>query len=132
MDQNEAPICVAVVVCNDVIEDKRTNNKSLIGIFNAVAAPKVPATHPRMVVMASITNADREVPIQLVLRAPSGGDVMRVDGRVPMQDKLAVMDVVFELNGIPLEEFGTYIIDIMSGSNFLGSRRFQVIPARSN
>ncbi len=129
MSNSEAPVCVAVVICNDVIEDKRTSNKSLIGIFNAIAAPQLPVTHPRMNVLASITNASGDLPITLVLRTPSGRDIMKVEGSVPMQDPLAVMDIVFELNGVPIEELGTYMVDILSENFYLGGRRFQVIPS---
>ena len=132
MSNNEAPVCVAVILCNDVIEDKRTSNKSLIGIFNAIAAPQLPVTHPKMNVLASITNAIGEIPITLVIRTPSGRDVMKVEGSVPIQDPLSVMDVVFELNGIPIEELGTYMVDILSGNHYLGGRRFQVIAAWQN
>jgi hypothetical protein len=127
VSNNEAPVCVAVVICNEVIEDKRTNNKSLIGIFNAVSAPQLPVTHPRMNVMCSLTNAAGEMPITLVMRAPSGREVMKVEGSVNIQDPLAVIDLVFELNGVPIEELGTYMVDILSRSHYLGGRRFQVI-----
>ncbi len=115
------------MICNDVIEDKRTSNKSLIGIFNAVSVSQVPATHHRLNVLASITNAASEIPIELVMRSPSGRDVMRVQGAVPGTDPLAVIDVIFELAGVPLDELGTYNVDIMSGASYLGGRRFQVI-----
>lgn len=127
MSNSDAPLCVAVVICNDVIEDKRTSNKSLIGLFNAINAPQLPVTHPRMNVVASITNASGELPITLQITAPSGTEIMKADGTVPMNDPLAVVDVVFEVNGLPIEELGTYMIDIFTGSNHLGGRRFQVI-----
>ena len=127
MPNSDTPICVAVVICNDVIEDKRTSNKSLIGLFNAINAPQLPVTHPRMNVLASLTNAKADVPISLQITAPSGTEVMRAEGTVPMNDPLAVVDVVFEVNGLPVEELGTYMIDLFTGSHHLGGRRFQVI-----
>jgi hypothetical protein len=127
MSNSDAPICVAVIVCNDVIEDKRTSNKSLIGLFNAINAPQLPVTHPRMNVIASITNANGELPISLKITAPSGAEVMKAEGSVPLNDPLAVVDVVFEVNGLPIEELGTYMIDIFSNSHHMGGRRFQVI-----
>jgi hypothetical protein len=127
MTNSDAPICVAVIICNDVIEDKRTSNKSLIGLFNAISAPQLPVTHPRMNVIASLTNAGADLPISLHITAPSGAEVMKAEGNVPMNDPLAVVDVVFEVNGLPIEELGTYMIDIFTGSNHLGGRRFQVI-----
>jgi hypothetical protein len=124
---NEAPVCVAVVICNEVIEDKRSNNKSLIGIFNAINAPQLPVTHPKMNVMASITNATGDLSLSLVVRAPSGKEVIKLDGTIPVTDPLMVVDVVFEINGLPIEELGTYMADILSGQTYLGGRRFQVI-----
>jgi hypothetical protein len=78
-------------------------------------------------VMVSITNATGEIPITLIMRAPSGREVMKVEGAIPMQDPLAVIDIVFELNGVPIEELGTYMVDILSGSHYMGGRRFQVL-----
>jgi hypothetical protein len=127
MSNSETPLCVAVILCNDVLEDKRTSNKSLIGLFNAINAPQLPVTHPRMNVIASLTNASGDIPITLSITAPSGTEVMKAEGNVPMQDPLAVVDVVFEVNGVPIEELGTYMIDLFSGSQHLGGRRFQVI-----
>ncbi|CAN5483957.1 hypothetical protein BH11ARM1_BH11ARM1_15720 [soil metagenome] len=127
MSIGDSPVCVAVVICNEVIEDKRTNNKSLIGIFNAVSAPQLPVTHPKMNVMASITNVTGELAVTLIVRAPSGREIMKVDGSIPSSDPLAVIDVLFELLGVPIEELGTYMVDILSGQSYLGGRRFQVI-----
>ncbi len=50
----EKPICVSLIICNEVIEDKRSGNKTLVGLFNSVMAPALPVVHPRMFVMASL------------------------------------------------------------------------------
>ena len=40
-------ICVSLIVCNEVIEDKRSGNKTLVGLFNGIMTPRLPASHPR-------------------------------------------------------------------------------------
>ena len=127
MHSLDAPLCVAVVICNEVIEDKRTSNKSLIGIFNAINVPQLPVTHPRLNVLASLTNLNGDVPISLTITAPNGGEVVKAEGSVTIEDPLAVVDVVFEINGLPIEQLGTYMIDVFNQSVHLGGRRFQVI-----
>jgi hypothetical protein len=115
------------MICNEIIEDVRSHNKSLINVFNAVSAPQLPIVHPRMMVLASVTNVSGDFEVSLVLRAPSGHTVFKVDGKFTAPDPLSVIDVQFELIGTPIEQLGTYTIDLMAGSAYLGGRRFQVI-----
>jgi len=46
-----ASLCLAIIICNEVIEDKRTNNKTLVGLFSRIGTKAVPCVHPRMFVM---------------------------------------------------------------------------------
>jgi len=123
----EAPVCVAIVLCNECIEDKRTNNKSLIGLFNAIHVPSVPIIHPRMVVLASITNAAQTLDMRLIIRSPSGHEVASIGAPFPTFDPLAAYDIVFELNGVVIQEPGTYNVDLMCDGSYLGGRRFDVV-----
>jgi hypothetical protein len=127
----ESPVCVAIVLCNECIEDKRTNNKTLINLFNAINVTHVPAVHNRLVVLASITNAASVLPMYLVVRSPSGAEVARINFDFQAADPLTVYDMVFEINGITLPEFGTYSIDLLNGASYLGGRRFDVIKAQA-
>jgi hypothetical protein len=128
---SEVPVCIAIVLCNDFIEDKRTNNKTLIGLFNAIHVQQIPATHSRMVVMTSITNASSAFPISLIIRAPSGAELARINAEIPASHPLATNDIVFEINGLVVNEYGTHNIDILNGSSYMGGRRFDVISAQS-
>lgn len=94
----DGPVCVATLVCNEVIEDKRSGNKTVVGIFNAIGAAAVPAVHPRMTVMASITNAEREIAVYLLLLGPEGKEILRAEARVPARGPGDVTDLLFELN----------------------------------
>lgn len=128
---SEAPVCVAVVLCNDCIEDKRTNNKTLIGLFNAITVQTIPAIHPRMVVLVSITNASQVLSMILSIRSPSGEESTRVGAQFPATDPLAAYDIVFELNGVLINEPGTYHVDILCNGAYLGGRRFDVFETSS-
>ena len=123
----EAPVCVSLVLCNECIEDKRTNNKSLIGLFNAVNVQSIPAVHPRMVVLATITNASTTFTLSLIIRAPSGAEVATLSAPFPAMHPLATYDIVFEFNGVNLEETGTYHADLLCDGSYLGGRRFDVV-----
>jgi hypothetical protein len=122
----EAPICVAIILCNDVIEDKRTNNKTLVGLFNVINTSQLPAVHPRMFVMASLTNLRGRQKITFSLKNPNNEEFARIEGEAASDDPLAVLDIVVELMGLPINFEGTHYIDILADSDLLGSRRFTV------
>ena len=65
-------MCVALIICDDVIEDRRTGNKSLIGLFNGIGAGQLPAVHPRMYLVASVTSGSGAWTFSFRITAPSG------------------------------------------------------------
>ena len=124
---SDQPVCVAIVICNEIIEDKRTSNKTLVSLFNSVGVPALPATHPRLFLMASLTNLREELPITFSIKGPSGREVLRVNGAASSgNDPLAVIDLVVEVLGLSISEEGVHFVDVLTGDALLGSRRFTV------
>jgi len=124
---SSGPVCVATVICNEVIEDRRSGNKTVVGIFNAIGTTQLPATHPRMTVMASVTNAEREVTVKLILRGPEGKEILSADAKVPARGPGDVIDLLFELNNITFNEHGDFIFEIFYNDDVIGARRFMVV-----
>jgi hypothetical protein len=126
-NQGSEPSCVSVVICNEIIEDKRTNNKTLVSLFNSIYVQNLPSAHPRMFIMASLTDATGKWPISFIVRAPSGEQVMKFEAEAAFQDPISVLDMSVEVLGLSLPEAGVYFVDIMTGPRLLGNRRFTVM-----
>ena len=124
--EREFPICVAVIICNEIIEDKRTNNKTLVSLFNGIGVTQLPAVHPRMFLMASLTNSVGRFNLSFRIKGPTDRELARFDGEAIFPDPLAVVDIVVEIQGLQIEEQGTYFVDVMCGDRPLGHRRFDV------
>lgn len=127
----DGPVCVALVLCHEVIEDKRSGNKSLFNLFNAVGASQVPATQQRLMVMATITNNKRETPLTLVVRTPSGQEEVTANGTLPPNATDDAVDVLFELHGMQIKEYGTYQVELTSAGERLAMRRFKVLNVKA-
>jgi len=127
----DGPVCVSTLICNEVIEDKRSGNKTVVGIFNAVGAAQLPATHPRMTIMVSVTNVDRELPVHLVIRGPEGKELLSAEAVVPSRSPGDVVDLLFEVNNTTFTEYGDHTVEVRSNTGPIGARRFQVIPHRA-
>lgn len=122
----ERPLCVALVLCDQVIEDKRTNNKTLVGLFSSIMTAQVPAVHPRMYLLASLTSGRGEWPFSVRIASPSGRELLRMQDTARFVDPLAVHDLVIELRNLPLEEAGVHFVDLLIGEVPIAHRRFAV------
>jgi hypothetical protein len=80
-----------------------------------------------MVVLATITNASTTFTLSLVIRGPSGAEVSSLSAPFPAMHPLATYDIVFEFNGVTLEETGTYNADLLCDGSYLNGRRFDVM-----
>jgi hypothetical protein len=128
-NMTDPPICVLLAICNDVIEDKQTNNKSLINLFNGAAVLGLPSMQPQMAFVASITNFKGTVPVQFVLESPSGAKVLTVNAEAKSDNPLVVVDVAIKLAGFPILEYGTYQLFLYAEGKHLLSRNFTVMKA---
>jgi len=109
-----------------VIEDKRTNNKTLVGLFSGIVTPQVPAVHPRMFLLASLTSGRGEWPFTVRIASPSGREMLRMHDVARFPDPLAVHDLVIELRNLPLAEAGVHFVDLLLGDFPVAHRRFTV------
>ena len=117
---------MAIVICNEIIEDKRSNNKTLVGLFNGIRTQQLPSAHPRMFVMASFTSGLGRWPVKFRIVDPSNNEIVRMEGEENFENLLEVRDLVFELLGLPLSEEGTYVVDVIVGGTPVAERRFAV------
>jgi hypothetical protein len=114
------------VVCNEVIEDKRTNNKTLVGLFNQIAVNTLPSVHPRMFVLVSLTDLSGKAAVTIRISSPHK-KVAEFPGELQTEDPRAVADIVLELRGLPMEEAGPYRIDVLVNEVSIADRYFQVV-----
>jgi hypothetical protein len=124
--QREKPLCLALIICNDVIEDKRSGNKTLVGLFNGIMTNALPATHPRLYLMATLTSGTGEWPFAFRISGPDGQEVMRMSDTARFTDPLAVHDLVVEVRNLPFQEAGVYFVDLLLAEQPIMNRRFTV------
>lgn len=120
----DSPMCVLVAVCNEVIEDSATHNKTLVSLFNQIGCKSFPAFHPRMAIAASLTNLRIKTKITFRISSPSNVQIFNWETEASGADPLAMVDIVVNLFGLPLPEEGVYFVDVIADGSPVGSRRF--------
>lgn len=126
-----APSLVSLLVCDQVIDDKLSNKKSAIGLFNSVLVPAVPTRIHQLAVMATLTEISGRTPLQLrLMRDEDNNVLMHTNGHVDAPNPLAMVDLVFAMQGVPIAKAGQYAFELLSRDELLGRRRFQVVIGR--
>ncbi len=122
------PSGLAIVICDQIIEDKHTHKKSLIGIFNQIAAPQFPCRHPRMCVFISLTEGRGQCEARLrIVHEETGNTIGELKGQIQFADIHTVAEINFDLVGIQFPQPGLYSIEFYCDDNLVLERRFHVL-----
>lgn len=125
------PTLVSLLVCDQVIDDRLSNKKSAIGLFNTVVVPSVPTRLHQLAVMATLTEISGRTPLQLrLIRDGDNHVLMKTNGHVDAPNPLAMVDLVFAMQGVPISQTGQYAFELLNEGELLGRRRFQVLIGR--
>ncbi len=124
MSKKPKPKCLAMLLCDYVILDAETRNKSLIGIFNRINASKFPVRHDRMHVFVALTDGHGKYSASLKVKNSSGGEVLSLGGNVDMKDPLGVAELNFAIRGMVIPEPGRYFVEFYCDGEILIDRRF--------
>jgi hypothetical protein len=129
------PTVVSILVCDQVIDDKLTNKKSAIGLFNIILVPRAPTTVPHMAVLISLTEITGRTEVELRLILDADNNVLfQTAGMISAPDPLTTVDLLFNVQGLKLPQAGQYAFEVVSGGEILARRRFhvRVPPASAN
>lgn len=128
----EKPIGKAIILCDEVIEDKRSGKKTLVNIFNRLGSKKFPTKHPRMCVYVALVNGSGEMPVKLQLKRSDGEKpkaMFTAEGQVKFQNPNQVIELVYDLRGLVFLAAGVYTFEVYADSDFIFETKFNVVTA---
>ncbi len=121
------PKYLAMLICDYVIRDADTQNKSVIGVFNSLFAQKFPVRHDRMHVFVSLTDGHGDYKATLRIRRADGDTIFSQEGKLGMKDPLAVADLNFQIRGLVIPEAGRYFVEFLCDDELIVDRRFDAV-----
>ena len=127
------PTLVSLLICDQVIDDKLSNKKSAIGIFNTIVVPKLPTSINQMALLASVTEITGRAELEIrFVRDADNVVLFSGKGAVEAPNPLAVVDLLFAMQGLHIPDAGQYAFELLAGGEILGRRRFQVLLRKKN
>lgn len=113
MAAKETTIGIALILCDWIILDETTKKRSLIGLFNSVRARDFPAVIHKLCLLASITQLNGEVSLQLVCKnEATGSTVLSISANATSINPNAVLDLAFEFDKFSFPEPGLYSFEL--------------------
>jgi hypothetical protein len=119
-----APICLAMVVCDDYRKDSVTNKYTLIGTFSALSAPGYPMAHPQITIYTALTDGHGLTALRLEMidvdeeREP----VFQFTGNVTFDNPTNVVEMCFKTPEVTIPEAGVYRLRLFADDEFIMER----------
>jgi hypothetical protein len=132
-DAAAAPTCLAVVLCDNILQDQETKKYYLMGTTTVMFARAFPARHQMLCIYVALTGIHRKttITVKQVRIDPETADdteILIIEGTVDAPDPLAVAELTLKLRHVVFPQQGEYRFQIWSGSTFLGERKLAVRP----
>ena len=125
--EKSSPTGLAIVICDQIIDDKFTNKKSLIGIFNNIASTDFPCHHPQISFFVSLTEGRGYYTARLrIVNEETEKVVADVNGQIEFPDIHTVAELNFNLVGLVFPQPGLYSIEFYCNDALVLERRFHV------
>ena len=124
----------AMLICDQIITEVGTNKKSLIGIFEHIAARKLPFRHENLSVYVKFTGALGEYQFKLELVDLTTGEPIgrgTIDNPITINDKLMSYELVFNLRGLVFKNAGKYEFRMSANDEVFGIKTFSVVAEGS-
>lgn len=126
--QGEAPVLIALLVCDQVIVERDTNKHSLVGTFNSFRFPDFPAASPSFFVYICFTNARGEYDIMLDVVNLSADDVVaQAKTHISVDDPLRDVELPLRLPKVVFPQPGRYEFRLLANDHIVGQRTINVL-----
>ena len=123
----QTPEGIALIICDQVITDARTHKKTLVGIFNQIAARKFPVVHPNLGIFLSISQGKGAYDGKLkLIHEDSDETLVSLNGNVKFENPLQIVEVSFIINNLGFKQAGNYRFEFTCDDIPVLTRRFIV------
>lgn len=131
MAKKPVPSPLAMIVCDAVIDDRRTAKKSIIGMFNNIHTSKVPAIHPKLNVFLALTEGHGDYNCLLQCVSEDGGKrVFHMEGPIRFQNPHQIVDFNFEIAGIIFPNYGEYRFEFLCEGKLVIARKIRILQIK--
>jgi hypothetical protein len=119
-DLTEKPLPLALLLADQVYQDRESGKWVVAGIFSSIGFRALPGVQNTMSVFFQVTNISAPVELRLrVEHADGDATVLDVGGPIRARDPLEVISSRIVLRNVPFQKQGKYWVQLLSGQEIL-------------
>jgi hypothetical protein len=127
--ESEKPIGLAIIVCEKVITEAVSNNKTIVSTFNNINTKTVPCVQARMSVFVALTSTRGEKQVELVLKKDEQ-NILKLGGKAIFPDPNHVVELIFNFRNCVFPEQGKYSFEVYADGEYIFERQFNVVMTK--
>src|ERR1051325_8366882 len=132
MSTKPKPVPLAIVICDQIIEDRLSGKKTLVGLFNSIAARSFPCSHASMSVFVLLTDGRGKKESELICRQEeTAQSLMQTKGPIEFADPTVVVDMHFSLQGVTFPKPGLYSFEFYADEEMVVEKKFNVAELKA-
>ncbi len=123
------PLCLAMILCDQIITDRDTGKHTLVGTFNQIGVSSLPFIHSAMSVFISLTEGRGQYNGEVrLVHAETDQVLFQAKGPLKFENPLQVVEIGMVLPPIRFEQPGVYHLEFYADETLLIGRKFNVHP----
>jgi len=127
MSNLSKPMGIAMIVCDEIIEDRHTGKKTLVGLFSRIHANSFPAVHPKMNLFISFDNAKGHYHSAIrIIREKTSEIIAEAKGEIMVKSPVDVTEMNITFLNLNFPEAGVYNIEFYCEDELVLQRRFVI------
>jgi hypothetical protein len=121
------PQVLAMIICDTVIDDRISNKKSLIGLFDAIATTHLPCVVNELHVFLALTEGYGAMQLKLrCAAAESDNELFATESQISFPNPLAVLEINLGFRGCSFPRVGEYRFQLFADGTPLCERKFRI------
>lgn len=121
------PQVLAMIICDTVIDDRISNKKSLIGLFDAIATTHLPCVVNELHVFLALTEGYGQLNLKMrCAAAESDVEIFATESNVSFPDPLTVLEINLGFRGCSFPNAGEYRFQLFADGTLLCERKFRI------
>jgi hypothetical protein len=124
----EIPMGVALMLCDRVITDAVTQEKTLVATFSQLHSMAFPCMHPRLTVFVAVTNGKGAIDteVRCINETEQNSVVFAMKGMIQFNHPNDVVEMGFQFNNLVFNKPGLHSIQFLCEGELVLQRRFQL------
>jgi hypothetical protein len=121
------PTALGLFLCDQVIIDRETGKRTLVGLFDVLRCPEIPYTVPPFAVSAALTDGQGQCVLDLVVSDIDTAEQLAVaSAQVDFDNPLALFHVRFRFPALSFPVAGQYLFELFADDEPICHRRLHV------